>query len=65
MQNKRNFLIVGAVTLFGLSACYEPAGVTVHEPGVYKGPTDPLMSEDADKRREVLMARFNEGQRDR
>ena len=65
MQMKRNLLIVGVLALFTLSACYEPAGVTVHQPGVYKGAADPLMSEDADKRREVLMARFNQGQRDR
>jgi len=65
MQKKRNFLIIGAAALFALSACYEPADVTMHQPGVYKGPTDPLLSENAEQRRETLMARFNQGQRDR
>jgi hypothetical protein len=34
-------LIAGA----GLAGCYEnPAELTLHEPGVYKGPVDPLLS---------------------
>ncbi len=27
-----------------LTACYESADVTVHEPGVYKGAKDPLLA---------------------
>ena len=53
-------LVAGA-----LSACYESADVTVHEPGVYKGAEDPLLKTDASKRNEELMARFNQVQRDR
>ncbi len=48
-----------------LGGCYEPADVTVHQPGVYKGPKDPLLTKNADQRREELIARFNQVQRDR
>ena len=53
------------VLLLGLAGCYEAPDVTVHEPGVYKGPEDPLLSTDTNKRKEELIARFNQVQRDR
>ena len=57
-------IVIGTFVL-GLAGCYEPADVTVHQPGVYKGTEDPLMSTDAAKRKEELIVRFNQVQRDR
>lgn len=56
--------VIGAFALV-LAGCYESADVTVHKPGVYKGPEDPLLSTDTAKRNQELMARFNQVQRDR
>jgi len=49
-----------------LAACYESPGVTRHEPGVYKGESDPLVSklESDQGLRDSLNRRFD-GQRDR
>jgi hypothetical protein len=51
----------------GLSGCYEnPRDVTLHEPGVYKGPVDPLL--DALQKpglQQQLQERFNLVQTDR
>lgn len=49
-----------------LAGCYESAGVTRHEPGVYKGEKDPLTNKLASdgELREQLDQRFD-GQRDR
>jgi len=57
------FLTLVALALVG---CYESAGVTRHEPGVYKGEQDPLVGKLAnnDDLREQLDQRFD-GQRDR
>ena len=57
-------ITIGVFAL-ALAGCYEPADVTVHEPGVYKGAKDPLLNTDANKRNEELVARFNQVQRDR
>lgn len=52
-----------AVTLAG---CYESPDVTVHKPGVYKGPKDPLVQKQSDpKHQEALISRFNQVQTDR
>ena len=58
-------IISAAVLALGLCACYESSDVTVAQPGVYKGPRDPLLTKSADQRREELIARFNQVQRDR
>ena len=63
-MSKTTLMLVSA-GLLALSGCYEPTDVTVHEPGVYKGERDPLLATSVDKRREELMARFNQIQRDR
>lgn len=49
-----------------LSACYESPDMTRHDPGVYKGKEDPLLSklESDGELREQLDQRFD-GQRDR
>jgi hypothetical protein len=56
-----------AVALFGLvvDGCGE-SKVTVYEPGVYKGPVDPLVEKQrSPQQQEALLARFNQVQTDR
>jgi hypothetical protein len=49
-----------------LVACSEGTDVTLHKPGVYKGPKDPLVEKQRDgKQQEALVARFNQVQTDR
>ena len=47
-----------------LSACYESADVTLHEPGVYKGKVD-IHALTAEERDVVLAKRFKQVQTDR
>lgn len=48
-----------------LVACSE-ADVTLHKPGVYKGPVDPLIEKQRSaQQQEKLVARFNQIQTDR
>jgi hypothetical protein len=55
-----------AVGLVALSGCGEATDVTLHKPGVYKGPKDPLVEKQRDpKQQEALVARFNQVQTDR
>lgn len=56
-------LAAGAVTLAG---CYDEPGVTLHEPGVYKGDQDPLLGKiAAEGHHEELADRFRTVQTDR
>ena len=49
-----------------LTACYESADVTVHEPGVYKGAKDPLLSKQRmPDQQQALRERFALVQPDR
>ena len=65
MRNRPLPLLALALGALALSACYEEsADVTVHEPGQYKGPVDPLMK-DAAGREETLQKRFQLVQIDR
>jgi hypothetical protein len=65
-MNTRGILAVALViAAAGLSGCYEDADVTVHEPGMYKGSTDPLLSQQASARDEALNKRFQLVQTDR
>ncbi len=61
-------LLVLGTTLslaFTLSACSE-SEVTLHKPGVYKGPVDPLVEKQrSPQQQEKLVARFNQIQTDR
>jgi hypothetical protein len=58
-----NKLLIILVTLM-LTACYEDADVTIHEPGVYKGGNDPHAL-SAEERAEILNKRFKQVQTDR
>ncbi|HYA38754.1 MAG TPA: hypothetical protein VEI74_10860 [Candidatus Methylomirabilis sp.] len=49
-----------------LAGCYESSKVVLHKPGVYKGPTDPLVAKQASpEQQQQLLARFNQVQTDR
>lgn len=54
------------VLLLGSTGCTEKTTVTLHEPGVYKGDTDPLLAKQQDPEHiEALKERFVRGQADR
>jgi hypothetical protein len=49
-----------------LAGCYEPATIEFHEPGVYKGKTDPLLSRSGTPELETqLQERLTKIQTDR
>jgi hypothetical protein len=49
-----------------LTACYEDVGVSLHEPGEYKGQKDPLLSElQKQQLQKDLDERFKVSQSDR
>lgn len=49
-----------------LSGCSDSGDVTLHKPGVYKGPVDPLIEKQGSaEQQEKLIARFNQIQTDR
>lgn len=50
----------------GLAGCSDSGDVTLHKPGVYKGPVDPLVEKQrSPEQQEKLQARFNQIQTDR
>ena len=49
----------------GLAGCWDSTEVTVHNPGEYKGPPDPLLAQSASARAGTLNERFQHGQVDR
>lgn len=58
--------VLAASAVLVLSACYETADVTVHKPGVYKGPRDPLVTKlRAPEMQQQLKERFAAVQSDR
>ncbi len=60
------FLLLCVPVVAVLGGCYESPDVTMYEPGVYKGKSDPLLDKlQSDKRQEQLVDRFQLGQTDR
>lgn len=56
-------LIVASVAMGG---CYESTDITLHDPGVYRGATDPLLAKQANPEQQAKLAeRFRMGQSDR
>ncbi len=65
-MHARILSVVGATLIsVGLSGCWESTDITMHEPGEYKGATDPLLQADAGARSEQLKERFQTVQIDR
>ncbi len=64
-MKKRIGTLVAACSMLALGGCYESPSVTVHDPGVYKGPQDPLAKSSAASRTETLQKRFTLVQTDR
>ena len=47
-------------------ACYESPEVALHQPGIYKGATDPLLAKQrTDNQKQILRKRFKQIQVDR
>ncbi|MEQ8250114.1 MAG: hypothetical protein RLW61_16055 [Gammaproteobacteria bacterium] len=64
-MRRRDASVVPAVLLGALLAgCYESPRVTLHEPGVYRGPHDPLLDKTS-ALASALEVRFDRVQRDR
>jgi predicted outer membrane protein len=64
----RALLKAGGLALLAVLAtgCGRATDVTVYEPGVYKGPTDPLLALHATaEHKALLQERFTKGQTDR
>jgi type IV pilus biogenesis protein CpaD/CtpE len=59
-------IALAVLTAALLAGCYESPKVVLHKPGVYKGPTDPLVAKEATpEQQQKLLARFNQIQTDR
>jgi hypothetical protein len=66
--NTRVALKVGSLALLAVlvTGCSRATDVTVYEPGVYKGPKDPLVKMHASaEHKALLQERFTKGQTDR
>ena len=61
----RIYPVLAALMVVVLASCTESSNITVHEPGVYKGASDPLLTANADERAKTLRERFQSGQLDR
>ena len=62
---KATLTAAAAVLAAGLAGCWDSTEVTVHNPGEYKGPPDPLLAQSASARAGTLNERFQRGQVDR
>jgi len=69
MNNTRRGIALAAsmlVLVAGTAGCTERAEVTLHEPGVYKGRTDPLLAKLEDQQlNDALRERLVKGQSQR
>ena len=64
---KRGFIAsVCIVISMGLVSCYQSPNATLHEPGAYKGKTDPLLEKESmPKQQEALRNRLRMASKDR
>lgn len=66
MTGRLSLFLLCVPLLAGLGGCYESPDVTVYEPGVYKGKSDPLLEKQrTQERQQQLVERFNTVQTDR
>ena len=66
MYAKSRLVGLVAAAVMVLAGCSESSDVTLHKPGVYKGPADPLVEKQrSPQQQEALLARFKQVQTDR
>jgi len=66
MHNRRVVALVGVVISMGLVSCYQSPNATLHDPGVYKGKTDPLLAKErTPNQQEALRDRLRMAAKDR
>ncbi|MBD3609407.1 MAG: hypothetical protein HUJ30_02555 [Gammaproteobacteria bacterium] len=66
MFKKLSVLIPVAVLSVVLTGCYESVSFTIHSPGSYKGPTDPLVAvSKSSEHQQRLLKRLQATQMDR
>lgn len=66
MLNRRILMLTCVVISMGLASCYQSPNATLHDPGVYKGKTDPLLEkESTPKQQEALRDRLRMASKDR
>jgi hypothetical protein len=62
-MKRSGYILIALLILAGLAGCsMEPRSVTMHEPGIYKGAKDPMLSL---QNQQVLIDRFRLVQTDR
>ncbi|MGW8247380.1 MAG: hypothetical protein ACWGOV_04645 [Acidiferrobacterales bacterium] len=66
MHNRRILMLACVAISMGLASCYQSPNATIHEPGAYKGKTDPLLEkESTPKQQEALRNRLSMASKDR
>ena len=66
MHNRRYVALICVVISMGLVSCYQSPNATLHEPGVYKGKTDPLLEKErTPNQQEALRQRLRMAAKDR
>jgi hypothetical protein len=66
MHNRRILALICVVISMGLASCYQSPNATLHEPGAYKGKTDPLLEKErTPKQQETLRTRLRLASKDR
>ena len=66
MHNRRYVALICVVISMGLVSCYQSPNATHHQPGVYKGKTDPLLEKErTPKQQETLRTRLRMASKDR
>lgn len=62
----RLFIVILLMSGLPLGGCYRSPDIAYHTPGVYKGPTDPLLAKErSPEQQQRLLERFKEVQTDR
>ena len=65
-MKRHGLLLVLALAVATIFGCYESPGVAIHEPGVYKGASDPLLARQSTaEQQKILRERFAQVQTDR
>ncbi len=65
-MKRQGLLLIMALVMAVMGACYESPGVALHEPGVYKGTVDPLLAKQrSPEQQKILRERFAQIQTDR